>query len=194
MPGQRVGYIRVGTVEQNADPQLDGVPVERTFVDRASGSDTDRPELESMLQFVRAGDSVVVHSMDRLARNLGDLRHLVELLTARGVSVEFVKEHLAFTGEDSPIATLMLSVMPDQSDQLSDSWCSPPSPARPWGWSSVLWWTSAGSTSSSLWGTPPTGSSPMAAVPRFSTTSTTVVVAMGSLLSCGNSGLGRDRR
>jgi DNA invertase Pin-like site-specific DNA recombinase len=49
--------------------------------------------------------------MDRLARNLGDLRHLVQSLTARGVSVEFVKEHLSFTGEDSPIATLMLSVM-----------------------------------------------------------------------------------
>jgi DNA invertase Pin-like site-specific DNA recombinase len=111
MPGQRVGYIRVSTVEQNADRQLDGVPVERTFVDRASGIDTVRPELEAMLQFVRAGDSVVVHSMDRLARNLGDLRHLVQSLTARGVSVEFVKEHLSFTGEDSPIATLMLSVM-----------------------------------------------------------------------------------
>jgi DNA invertase Pin-like site-specific DNA recombinase len=111
MPGQRVGYVRVSTVEQNADRQLDGVPVERTFVDRASGSDTDRPQLEAMLQFVRAGDSVVVHSMDRLARNLGDLRHLVESLTARGVSVEFVKEHLAFTGEDSPMATLMLAVM-----------------------------------------------------------------------------------
>ena len=79
MPGQRVGYIRVSTVEQNADRQLDGVPVERIFVDRVSGSDTDRPELEAMLQFVRAGDFVVVHSMDRLARNLGDLRHLVEL-------------------------------------------------------------------------------------------------------------------
>jgi DNA invertase Pin-like site-specific DNA recombinase len=111
MPGQRVGYVRVSTVEQNADRQLDGVAVEPTFVDRASGSDTDRPELEAMRQFVRAGDSVVVHSMDRLARNLGDLRHLVESLTARGVSIEFVKEHLAFTGEDSPIATLMLSVM-----------------------------------------------------------------------------------
>ena len=111
MPGQRVGYIRVSTVEQNADRQLDGVPVERIFVDRASGSDTDRPELEAMLQFVRAGHFVVVHSMDRLARNLGDLRHLVESLTAHGVSVEFVKEHLAFTGEDSPVATLMLSVM-----------------------------------------------------------------------------------
>ena len=110
MSGQRVGYVRVSTVDQNADRQLDGIAVERTFVDRASGSDTNRPELEAMLVFLRAGDTVVVHGMDRLARNLGDLRSLVESLTARSVSVEFVKEHLIFTGEDSPIETLMLSV------------------------------------------------------------------------------------
>jgi DNA invertase Pin-like site-specific DNA recombinase len=111
MPGQRVGYVRVSTVEQNADRQLDGISVERTFVDRASGKDTQRPELEALLQFVRADDTVVVHSMDRLARNLGDLLHLVQSLTDRGVAVEFLKEHLVFTGEDSPVATLMLSVM-----------------------------------------------------------------------------------
>lgn len=111
MPGQRVGCVRVSTVEQNADRQLDGIPVEQTFVDRASGSDTNRPELEAMLKFVRVGDTVIVHSMDRLARNLGDLWTLVESLTNRGVGVEFVKEHLAFTGEDTAIAMLMLSVM-----------------------------------------------------------------------------------
>ncbi len=61
--------------------------------------------------FVRAGDTVVVHSMDRLARNLDDLRRIVQTLTGKGVCVEFVKEHLSFTGEDSPIASLMLSVM-----------------------------------------------------------------------------------
>jgi DNA invertase Pin-like site-specific DNA recombinase len=103
--------VRVSTVEQNADRQLDGVAVERTFVDRASGKDTNRPEPEALLKFVRAGDTVVVHSMDRLARNLGDLLHLVQSLTDRGVAVEFLKEHLAFTGEDAPMATLMLSVM-----------------------------------------------------------------------------------
>jgi len=57
------------------------------------------------------GDTVVVHSMDRLARNLDDLRRLVQSLTRRGVRIEFVKEHLTFTGEDSPMANLMLSVM-----------------------------------------------------------------------------------
>ena len=63
------------------------------------------------MEFIREGDTVVVHSMDRLARNLDDLRRIVQGLVKRGICVEFVKEHLTFTGEDSPMATLMLSVM-----------------------------------------------------------------------------------
>jgi DNA invertase Pin-like site-specific DNA recombinase len=107
----RVGYIRVSSVDQNVVRQLDGVEVERTFTDRASGKDTTRPKLEELIAFVREGDVVLVHSMDRLARNLDDLRHLVRILTSKGVRVEFVKESLAFTGDDSPMATLLLSVM-----------------------------------------------------------------------------------
>jgi DNA invertase Pin-like site-specific DNA recombinase len=67
--------------------------------------------LEELLSFVREGDTIVVHSMDRLARNLDDLRRLVQQLTKRGVRIEFVKECLTFTGEDSPMANLLLSVM-----------------------------------------------------------------------------------
>ena len=63
------------------------------------------------MSFVRSGDTVIVHSMDRLARNLDDLRRIVQTLTGKGVRIEFVKEHLTFTGEDSPMAKLMLSVM-----------------------------------------------------------------------------------
>ena len=111
MTGQRVGYIRVSTLEQNTDRQLDGVIVERCFTDRASGKDTRRPELDAMIHFVREGDTLVVHSMDRLARNLDDLRRIVKMLTARQVCIEFVKEGLKFTGDDSPMANLMLSVM-----------------------------------------------------------------------------------
>jgi DNA invertase Pin-like site-specific DNA recombinase len=107
----RVGYIRVSSVDQNTVRQLDGVEVERTFTDKASGKDTARPKLEEMLAFVRDGDIVIVHSMDRLARNLDDLRRLVRTLTAKGVRVEFIKEDLTFSGEDSPMATLLLSVM-----------------------------------------------------------------------------------
>lgn len=109
--GQRVGYVRVSTVEQNTVRQLQSVAVDRTFTDTASGRDASRPQLQALLRFVRDGDTVVVHSMDRLARNLGNLRRLVQTLTGRGVRVEFVKEQLVFTGEDSPMATLLLSVM-----------------------------------------------------------------------------------
>lgn len=106
-----VGYVRVSTVDQNTVRQLDGIEVERVFTDRASGKDTARPKLDELIAFVRDGDTVIVHSMDRLARNLDDLRRLVRTLTSKGVRVEFVKESLTFTGEDSPMATLLLSVM-----------------------------------------------------------------------------------
>ncbi|WP_353710657.1 recombinase family protein [Arthrobacter sp. K5] len=111
MAGQRIGYVRVSTLDQNEKRQLDGLVLDRVFTDRASGRDTARPQLAELLAFARDGDTVVVHSMDRLARNLDDLRALVQRLTRKGVRVEFVKEHLLFTGEDSPMANLMLSVM-----------------------------------------------------------------------------------
>jgi len=108
---QRIGYVRVSSFDQNPERQLENVEVGKVFTDKASGKDTQRPELEALQAFVREGDTVVVHSMDRLARNLDDLRHLVQNLTKRGVRIEFVKESLVFTGEDSPMANLMLSVM-----------------------------------------------------------------------------------
>src|SRR5664280_2251315 len=90
MTGQRVGYVRVSTLDQNPDRQLDGVALDRTFTDKASGKDVARPKLTELLRFVRDGDTVVVHSLDRLGRNLDDLRRLVGELTGRGVRVEFV--------------------------------------------------------------------------------------------------------
>lgn len=111
MKGQRIGYIRVSSHEQNPERQLDNVQVDRQFIDKASGKDIQRPQLDAMLSFAREGDTVVVHSMDRLARNLDDLRRLVQSLTKRGIRIEFVKESLSFTGEDSPMANLLLSVM-----------------------------------------------------------------------------------
>ena len=83
----------------------------RTFTDKASGKDTQRPQLEALLGFVREGDTIICHSMDRLARNLDDLRKLVLTLTKRGIRVEFVKESLTFSGEDSPMAMLLLSML-----------------------------------------------------------------------------------
>jgi DNA invertase Pin-like site-specific DNA recombinase len=111
MPGQRIGYIRVSSFDQNPERQLEQVPLDRVFTDKASGKDMQRPELDRLLTFVREGDMVIVHSMDRLARNLDDLRRLVQSLTKRGVAVQFLKENMTFTGEDTPMANLMLSVM-----------------------------------------------------------------------------------
>lgn len=111
MSGQRIGYVRVSSFDQNPERQLEGVAVDRLFTDKASGRDLGRPQLESLLAYVREGDTVIVHSMDRLARNLDDLRRLVKGMTSRGIKIEFLKEGMIFTGEDSPMANLMLSVM-----------------------------------------------------------------------------------
>jgi DNA invertase Pin-like site-specific DNA recombinase len=112
MTGQRIGYKRVSTVDQNTLRQLDGVAVDEVFEDKASGKSTaQRAALEAMLKHVRKGDVVICHSMDRMARNLDDLRRIVLGLTSRGVRVEFTKEGLSFTGEDSALSRLLLSVM-----------------------------------------------------------------------------------
>ena len=109
--GKRVGYIRVSSVDQNIERQLEGIQVDKCFTDKASGKDTKRPQLEAALEYLREGDVLVVHGMDRLARNLDDLRKVVSDLSARGVMVEFVKEKLTFTGADNAMSKLLLSVM-----------------------------------------------------------------------------------
>lgn len=109
--GHRVGYQRVSTADQNTDRQLDGVELDKVFTDKASGKNLDRPELARALDYVRAGDTLVVHSMDRLARNLEDLRRTVRELTRQGVRVEFIKENLTFAGDGSPMNTLLLSML-----------------------------------------------------------------------------------
>lgn len=111
MSGQRVAYIRVSSADQNPGRQQANILADQVFTDAVSGANTDRPELLRLLAYVRAGDTVIVHSMDRLARNLDDLRRLVDDLTKRGVKVEFIKENLVFSGDDSPMAKLLLSVM-----------------------------------------------------------------------------------
>ena len=111
MNGQNIGYIRVSSAEQNTERQLDGLDMNRIFTDKVSGKSVDRPALQEMLRFVRDGDHLFVHSMDRLARNLIDLRQMVQDLTAKGVRVTFVKENLVFNGDDAAMSVLLLSVM-----------------------------------------------------------------------------------
>lgn len=110
--GQRIGYVRVSSSDQNDARQLEAMgELDRIFTEKASGKDTHRPQLQALLQYAREGDTIVVHSMDRLARNVDDLRQIVNAQTRRGIGVQFIKEHLTFTGDESPLANLMLSVL-----------------------------------------------------------------------------------
>ncbi len=111
MKGHRIGYIRVSSYDQNLERQLDGIPVDKVFEDKASGKDKKRPGLDALQEFVREGDTVVVHSLDRLARNLSDLLHIVQGFVLRGIAVEFVKENLKFTKHRNNFDDLMLSVL-----------------------------------------------------------------------------------
>ena len=109
--GQRIGYVRVSSYDQNPDRQLEHLDVDRVFTDKASGKDAERPQLKALLSYAREGDTIVIHSMDRLARNVDDLRRIVLSETRRGVRMQFIKENLIFTGDESPMANLMLSVL-----------------------------------------------------------------------------------
>lgn len=107
----QVGYVRVSSIDQNTERQLDGLPLEKVFTDTVSGATTDRPQLQVMLDYVREGDVIHVHSIDRLARSLVDLLALVQGLTTKGIHIRFHKENLLFTGEANPTQELMLSIM-----------------------------------------------------------------------------------
>jgi DNA invertase Pin-like site-specific DNA recombinase len=109
----RIGYIRVSTAEQNTDRQLADEQLTVIFTDKASGKNADRPQLQAMLAGNwPEGSTVVVHSMDRLARSLSDLLRIVEQLTARGIAVQFVKEGKIFKGDSTDaMDKLMLSML-----------------------------------------------------------------------------------
>ena len=109
--GQRIGYVRVSTLDQNTERQLEGIKLDKVFTDKASGKDTKRPQLTAALDYTREGDTLIVHSLDRLARNVEDLRRIVRELNERGVSVEFVKNRLTFSGGADPTARLMLTML-----------------------------------------------------------------------------------
>lgn len=109
--GQLVGYVRVSTLDQNIERQLEGMKLVKVFTDKASGKDTKRPQLQAALDYLREGDTLVVHSMDRLGRNMLDLLQTIKSLNDRGVAVQFVKERLTFSGEDAPMSKLQLGIL-----------------------------------------------------------------------------------
>jgi DNA invertase Pin-like site-specific DNA recombinase len=113
--GKRIGYVRVSSIDQNEARQVEALAdlnIDKVFTDKASGKNTQRPQLQAALDYMRDGDVMVVPSMDRLARNMRDLQNLVADLNARNIAVEFVKEGLSFTGDtENPMSRLMLSIL-----------------------------------------------------------------------------------
>ena len=107
-----IAYLRVSTADQNTDRQLDGLAFDKTFTDKCSGGSTNRPALKQLIEFVREGDTVNVHSIDRLARNSQDLLRLVSDFKAAGVSVIFHKENLTFaSGSNDAMGNLMFTMI-----------------------------------------------------------------------------------
>lgn len=109
--GMTIAYRRASTTDQSTARQLPNMTFDREFEDLCSGGTRNRPGLQACLDFIRDGDTLVVHSMDRLARNLPDMLALVGDLTSHGVSIKFFKEGLTFTGEKNPMQDLQLAVM-----------------------------------------------------------------------------------
>ena len=106
----KIGYVRVSTQEQNTVRQevmMRDLGVDHLYIDKASGKNADRPKLRRMLQFVREGDTVIVESISRFARNTRDLLELVEQLTAK--KVEFVSQKEAID-TTTPTGKFMLTI------------------------------------------------------------------------------------
>ncbi|WP_083599439.1 recombinase family protein [Shimia gijangensis] len=106
-----IGYRRVSTYDQKLDRQDLG-DIDQLFEEKESGSDRTRPALREMLTYVRAGDEVLVWSIDRLARDFRDLQDIVTQITDKGAGIKFLSEGLAFkSGGDDPFAKLQLHMM-----------------------------------------------------------------------------------
>lgn len=110
-------YIRVSSVEQNTARQEAALSktdhsIDKIYTERASGKDINRPQLQAMLAQVKAGDTIIIHSIDRLCRNMMDMCTITTHLRNQGVSLVFLKEQLTFyAGENNPMQELQLHMM-----------------------------------------------------------------------------------
>jgi DNA invertase Pin-like site-specific DNA recombinase len=111
--GQIIGYKRVSTVDQNEARQLEGEELDKVFVDKVSGKDNGRLQLQAMLDYVRDGDVILVHSIDRIGRNLVHIKALIDEITSKGVEIRFVKDNLFFhpLQDRNPMTELMLNML-----------------------------------------------------------------------------------
>lgn len=106
-----IAYVRVSTVDQNEDRQIEGLKpygIEKWFIEKVSAKDTNRPELKNMLDFARDGDTVYVHDFSRIARNVADLLKLIEQLEKNNVQLVSNKEKI---DSSTPTGKLMLTVI-----------------------------------------------------------------------------------
>lgn len=107
----KIGYVRVSSLDQNEERQLVTMKkyeVEKVFIEKMSAKDKDRPKLQEMLDYVRDGDSVIVHDLSRLARNTKDLLEIVEYLNQKEVNLVSDKEHI---DSSTPMGKLMLTMI-----------------------------------------------------------------------------------
>lgn len=110
MTGKIVGYVRVSAADQSPARQLEALgPVDKLFTDKASGKDTDRPQLEALLDYIRDDDIVKVRSVDRLARSTTDLLAILKRIQAEGASVVFLENPSMNT--DTPQGEFMLTIL-----------------------------------------------------------------------------------
>lgn len=106
-----IGYVRVSTQEQNEARQLEALEkysIDKYFTEKISGKNTERPELQNMLDFAREGDTIYIHDFSRLARNTKDLLEIVERLNAKGVALVSNKENI---DTSTPTGKLMLTMI-----------------------------------------------------------------------------------
>jgi len=109
---EHIGYIRVSSEGQNIARQLDGVQLDRRYIDKLSGATRARPQLDECLAYIRKGDTLHVHAMDRLARSLRDLIEIIETTLAKGVNVHIHTENLLFTPDNTnPHTTMMMQLL-----------------------------------------------------------------------------------
>ena len=108
---EQIGYIRVSSIGQNTERQLEGVSLNKEFIEKVSAKDTRRPQLAACLDYLRTGDTLHVHSIDRLARNLEDLQKIVKQCTSKGAVVHFHKENLIFSGAEDPVQVLLFQML-----------------------------------------------------------------------------------
>lgn len=108
--GQTVGYVRVSAIDQNEARQIEALgDVDRLFSEKVSGKNTDRPQLQEMLAYIREGDVVRAKSPDRLSRSTRDLLSLIERIQGKGAQIEFVDNPSLNT--NTPQGTFMLTIL-----------------------------------------------------------------------------------